>query len=92
MPPVRGKLCIVYMYLLQMPLHIQVQIHKQMRLHNRVHNEKCTCKIFTSNYTVKFYIYTSSCVYVFVAVARAYVFVLQYVVAFVYAVRTLSNV
>ena len=62
-----------------------------MRLHNQVHNEKCMCKIFTSNYTVKFYIYTSSCVYVF-AVACAYVFVLEYVVAFVYAVRTLSNV
>ena len=53
---------------------------------------KRVCVNFTSNYTVKFYIYTSSCVYVFVAVARAYVFVLQYVVAFVYAVRTLSNV
>ena len=45
MPDVLGKLCIVYMYLVQMPLHIEVQIHMQMRPQNRVHNEKCMCKI-----------------------------------------------
>ena len=57
-PPARGKLCIVYMYFVQMRLHIQVQIHMQMRLHDRVHNEKCMCIFFTSDYTLKYYIDT----------------------------------
>ena len=47
--------------------------------------------MFTSNYTVNFYINTSSCVYVFV-VAFVYVFVLEYVVAFVYIICTLQVV
>ena len=63
-PHIQGN-CVLYMYFVQMWLHIKVKIHMQLQQHNKVHIEKWICKMFTSNYTVKNYIKTSSCICIF---------------------------